>query len=189
MRYFFTRKLMLVKESHAFVALPGGFGTLDETFELLTLLQTGKSVPVPVILMNPLGTPYWEHLDRFFHEVLLPSGMISEDDFALYSLANHGSDAVAEIQRFYANYDSLRFVGPNLYIRHRHAISDHELSNLNTEFADIVSESIVRSAPSRQEQIESEKLNLQRLRLRFDKRSYGRLRELINRLNQLGEAS
>ena len=189
MRYFFTRKLMLVKESHAFVALPGGFGTLDETFELLTLLQTGKSVPVPVILMNPLGTPYWEHLDRFFHEVLLPSGMISEDDFALYSLANHGSDAVAEIQRFYANYDSLRFVGPNLYIRHRHAISDHELSNLNTEFGDIVSESIVRSAPSRQEQIESEKLDLQRLRLRFDKRSYGRLRELIIRLNQLGEAS
>ncbi|NCZ92834.1 MAG: TIGR00730 family Rossman fold protein [Actinobacteria bacterium] len=188
MRYFFTRKLMLVKESHAFVALPGGFGTLDETFELLTLLQTGKSVPVPVILMNPLGTPYWEHLDRFFREVLYPSGMVSSDDFALYSLTNHGSDAVEEIQRFYSNYDSLRFVGPNLFIRHRQRLSDPSIATLNNEFADIVAEPIIRSDASRQEQAEGDKVELERLRLRFDKRSYGRLREMINRLNQLGEA-
>ena len=189
MRYFFTRKLMLVKESHAFVALPGGFGTLDETFELLTLLQTGKSVPVPVILMNPLDRPYWEHLDDFFRGVLLPSGMVSADDFALYTLANHGDDAVHEIQQFYSNYDSLRFVGPNLYLRHRMHVSDPDLTSINDAFSDIVSEPIVRSEPSRQEVVDGDKLNLHRLRLRFDKRSYGRLRELINRLNQLGEAS
>jgi uncharacterized protein (TIGR00730 family) len=189
MRYFFTRKLMLVKESHAFVALPGGFGTLDETFELLTLLQTGKSVPVPVVLLNPLGTPYWEHLDRFFREVLLPTGMVSDEDFALYSSTNHVTDAVSEIDRFYSNYDSLRFVGPNLYIRHRRALSDNSVALLNSEFSDIVREPMVRSEPSRQEITDGDKLELQRLRLRFDKRSYGRLRQLINRLNQLDEAS
>lgn len=189
MRYFFTRKLMLVKESHAFVALPGGFGTLDETFELLTLLQTGKSVPVPVVLMNPLGTPYWEHLDGFFRDVLLPTGMVSKDDFSLYMLANHESHAVDEIEGFYVNYDSMRFVGPNLYIRHRRPLSTSDIEILNQEFSDIVSEPMVRSDPSRQEQAEGDRLTLERLRLRFDKRSYGRLRELINRLNRLGVVS
>lgn len=189
MRYFFTRKLMLVKESHAFVALPGGFGTLDETFELLTLLQTGKGVPVPVILMNPLGRPYWEHVDNFVRDVLLPSGLVSPDDLSLYSLANRGEDAVAEIERFYTNYDSLRFVGPNLYVRHRRPLSDADLAILNDEFADIVSEPIVRSQPSKQETLDGDKIDLLRLRLRFDKRSYGRLRDFINRLNLLGEGS
>lgn len=186
MRYFFTRKLMLVKESHAFVALPGGFGTLDETFELLTLLQTGKSVPVPVVLMNLDDSKYWEHLDAFFRGSLLPMGMISEDDFSHYLLTSDVEVAVGEISAFYSNYDSLRFVGPNLYIRHKHPFDEAAVATLNADFADIVTAgSIEVSEPSKAERAENDRLDMHRLKLRFDKRSYGRLRDLINRLNQL----
>ena len=190
MRYFFTRKLMLVKESHAFVALPGGFGTLDETFELLTLLQTGKSVPVPVVLMNLDESMFWEHLDDFFRKTLLPMGMISEDDFSHYLLTSSIERAVSEISTFYSNYDSLRFVGPNLYIRHRRKLTESDVAALNMEFADLLTDgTIAVSEPSKAERTENDRLDLERLKLRFDKRSYGRLRELINRLNQLGAAS
>lgn len=186
MRYFFTRKLMLVKESHAFVALPGGFGTLDETFELLTLLQTGKSVPVPVVLMNLDDSKYWEHLDAFFRDSLLPMGMISEDDFSHYLLTSDVEVAVGEISAFYSNYDSLRFVGPNLYIRHKHPLDEAAVATLNANFADIITAgSIEVSDPSKAERTEKDRLEMHRLKLRFDKRSYGRLRDLINRLNQL----
>lgn len=189
MRYFFTRKLMLVKESHAFVALPGGFGTLDETFELLTLLQTGKSVPVPVVLMNLEESKYWEHLDAFFRDSLLPMGMISDDDFSHYLLTSDVDAAVEEISNFYSNYDSLRFVGPNLYVRHKRTLSESDVAALNAEFADIVvGGSIEVSEPSKAERTEGDRLEMQRLKLRFDKRSYGRLRDLINRLNRLGAA-
>ena len=117
MKYFFTRKLMLVKESAAFVCLPGGFGTLDETFELLTLTQTGKGIPVPIVFLDTPGDPYWEHVDAFVTEQLVPRGLVSPKDTALYRVTDSCDVAVDEITSFYSNYHSIRSVGDDLIIR------------------------------------------------------------------------
>ena len=120
---------------------------------------------------------------------LLPMGMISDDDFSHYLLTSDVDAAVEEISNFYSNYDSLRFVGPNLYVRHKRTLSESDVAALNAEFADIVvGGSIEVSEPSKAERTEGDRLEMQRLKLRFDKRSYGRLRDLINRLNRLGAA-
>ena len=114
MRYFFTRKLMLVKESRAFVCLPGGFGTLDETFELLTLTQTGKGLPVPIVLLDPPDDPFWERIDELIQDQLVERGLVSPADRRLYLVTNSCDEAAAEIDRFYANYHSIRYVGDHL---------------------------------------------------------------------------
>ena len=119
MKYFFTRKLMLVKESRGFVCLPGGFGTLDETFELLTLTQTGKGVPVPIVLLDVSGDPYWERVHEFVTEQLVTRSLVAASDTGLYRVTDSAEDAVAEIVRFYANYDSMRYVGDRLVLRVR----------------------------------------------------------------------
>lgn len=121
MRYFFTRKLMLVKESKGFICLPGGFGTLDETFELLTLTQTGKGVPVPIVFLDTPGDPYWETVDEFVREQLVLRGLVAEADRHLYLITDDCEVAVQEIIGFYRNYDSLRYVGDTLVIRLRRA--------------------------------------------------------------------
>ena len=138
MRYFFTRKLMLIKESHAYAVLPGGFGTQDECYELLTLLQTGKAEPAPVVLVETPGGTYWHGWRRFLDEQAIQPGWVSPEDVALFRVANSVEEAVAEVLGFYRNYHSCRWVGDMLVLRLQISPSRAELADLNRRFADIV---------------------------------------------------
>jgi uncharacterized protein (TIGR00730 family) len=189
MKYFFTRKLMLIKESAAFVALPGGFGTLDEMFELLTLVQTGKAMPVPVVLLDTPGGSYWTGWERFLLDEVLGNGMISAQDQALYRITDNVDDAVAEIEGFYRNYHSLRVVGDRLVIRLRAEPSREELTDLTARFDDILRGGrIERAKPFPPEVSGQDHLDLPRIALRFDNHGFGRLRSLIDALNRLPSA-
>ena len=184
MKYFFTRKLMLVKESHAFICMPGGFGTLDEMFELLTLTQTGKSTPAPIVLLDLPGDHFWHRIDELISEQLIPRKLVSDTDRALYHLSSNVDDAVREICGFYANYFSMRQVGKYLVLRHRHRITDRQLAVLNDEFFHLCSEGhIERTEPLAPEIASRDSLDANRLRFRFNRRDYGELRRFINRLN------
>jgi len=185
MKYFFTRKLMLMKESAAFAVLPGGFGTLDECFELLTLLQTGKAEPAPIVLLDLPGDPYWEGLERFLKGEVTRRGLVDREDGALYLITDDVGVAVAEILGFYRNYHSRRFVGSTMVIRCRYAPNDTELAELNAQFADIcTSKGIWRTGPLPPERAGRDHLELKRLALEFDRRSHGRLRMLIDVINR-----
>lgn len=184
MRYFFTRKLMLVKESQGFVCLPGGFGTLDETFELLTLTQTGKGVPVPIVLLDIDSDPYWESVESFIREQLLSRGLVAAHDTELFKVAHSCEEAVEEIVGFYRNYDSIRYVGEQLVMRLRRAPDDEQLAELNDRFGHLsMSGRIERSEPLGIEVREQDALQLQRIRFPFAKHGYGELRRLIDALN------
>lgn len=183
MKYFFTRKLMLIKESQAFVCLPGGVGTLDETFELLTLTQTGKGVPVPIVLLDEPGDPYWESVDELMAQ-LVRRGLVSPGDQSLYTITDSHHEACRIVTEFYANYDSIRFFGDDLIIRMGHTPNDSQLAELNSEFSHLVkSGEIVRAEPHRIEQRDNDKLNLERISFKFTKRGYGDLIKLIGVLN------
>ena len=134
MKYFFTRKLMLIKESKGFISLPGGFGTIDETFELLTLTQTGKGLPVPIVLLDTPGDPYWETLDEFIRGQLVRRGLVSASDPGLYFITDDTAAAVREIVSFYRNYESIRYVGDSLVLRLRHEPTAEQLDQLNEQF-------------------------------------------------------
>ena len=123
MRYFFTRKLMLIKESHGYAVLPGGFGTQDEAFELLTLLQTGKAQPAPLVLLDVHGGTYWEAWEQFVKKDLEARGLISPEDHALYKVTTHVDESAEEILGFYRNYHSCRWVGDLFVIRLQQAPS------------------------------------------------------------------
>ncbi len=183
MRYFFTRKLMLIKESHAYAILPGGFGTQDEAFELLTLLQTGKAEPAPVVMVETPGGTYWHEWLRFVKEQAIAAGWISPEDTALFKVTNTMEEASAEILGFYRNYHSLRWVGDLLVIRVQVQPSKAELAELNKRFGDIVLRGSIRTAgpfpPERNDYPE-----LPRLAFRFDRFHYARLRMLIDALNE-----
>src|SRR5947208_13544437 len=177
MKYFFTRKLMLMKESAGFVVLPGGFGTLDEAFELLTLLQTGKAAPAPIVLLEVPGATYWKAWERFLVEEVLARGLISENDFRLFRVTDDVAAARDEIVGFYANYHSIRFVGDLLVVRLRHAPDDALLEKINASFADITTTGrIERSEPRPAEVSTNDHLELPRIAFHFDRVSYGRLR-------------
>ena len=183
-RYFFTRKLEFVKEAHGFVLLPGGFGTLDETFELLTLVQTGKSQPAPIVLLDVPGGTYWRGWAEFVRAELENRGYISESDLRFVRITDDVAVAVEEVVGFYANYNSQRFVEGRLVMRMQHAPSDAELDALNAEFADIVMRgSIERIDPTSAEIADDDHVDLERLAFFFDRRRWARLRELIDRLN------
>ncbi len=185
-KYFFTRKLGFVKESHAFVILPGGFGTLDEAFELLTLIQTGKSDLHPIVLLEAPGSDYWGPILRFVTEVQLAGGMISESDMALFLHTHDPQEACDEITRFYSNYHSQRYHGGRLILRLRKAPSDEELGVLNTDFADILAKGkIKRADPTKAEIADEDALDYERIAMHFDRRQYGRLRQLLDRLNEM----
>jgi uncharacterized protein (TIGR00730 family) len=185
MKYFFTRKLMLMKESAAFAVLPGGFGTLDECFELLTLLQTGKAEPAPIVLLDLPGDPYWEGLEKFLKGEVTRRGLVDREDGALYRITDDVGVAVEEILGFYLNYQSRRFVGSTMVIRCRYAPNDAELAALNEEFSDICSsKGIWRTGPLPPERAGHDHLELNRLALEFDRRSHGRLRMLIDAINR-----
>jgi len=185
-RYFFTRKVTFVKEAHAFVLLPGGFGTLDEAFELLTLVQTGKSVPAPIVLLDVPGGTYWLTWMQFVTRELRDRGYISPGDVNLVKITDDVDVALAEILGFYRNYHSLRFVEGDLVLRVHEPPTDAELDVLRRDFADIVARgTIERAEPARPEVVDNDAVDLPRLRFRFDRRSYARLRELIDALNRL----
>jgi uncharacterized protein (TIGR00730 family) len=187
MRYFFTRKLMLIKESDGYVVMPGGFGTLDEGFELLTLLQTGKAEPAPVVMLDVPGGDYWEGWDEFLRSAVEPRGLVSPEDRALFLVTDDIAVATAEILGFYRNYQSCRWVGDLLVLRILVAPTSDELARLNREFADIVTTGSMRlSKPLPPERSDHDQLDFERLVFRFDKLHYGRLRQLINALNTLG---
>ncbi len=185
MRYFFTRKLMLIKESHAYAILPGGFGTQDECFELLTLLQTGKAEPAPVVMMETPGGTYWEGWLRFVEKQAIASGWISADDVSLFKVTTTIEEAVEEITGFYRNYHSCRWVGDLLVLRVQTAPSKLELVDLNRRFADIVARGTIRSTSAfPPERSSNDHPELPRLALRFDKWHFARLRQLIDAINE-----
>lgn len=184
MRYFFTRKLMLVKESQAFICMPGGFGTLDEMFELLTLSQTGKGNPVPIVVLDLPNDPFWGDLDSFIKKTLLPRKLVSEQDLALYRICSSVDEAVAEIDRFYSTYNSMRFVGKRLVLRLNRPISDAHLSKLNDDFSDIcLNSSIERITATKAEIDDNDIPDNPRLAFQFARRDFGRLRQLIDAVN------
>lgn len=189
MKYFFTRKLMLIKESAAFVALPGGYGTLDETFELLTLVQTGKANPVPIVLLDMPGGQYWQGWQRFVTEEVEGHGMVEPAARALYHITDDVADAVAMIEGFYRNYHSLRWVGDRLILRLHAEPTAGELAELNEAFGDIVvSGHIEPTAPLAPEVSGRDHIDLPRITMRFDRKSFGRLHSLIHALNNLPSA-
>ena len=183
-RYFFTRKLAFIKESHGFVLLPGGFGTMDEAFELLTLVQTGKSHPAPVVLLEVPGGTYWASWKRFVEDELMVRRLISPNDLDLVHITDDVDDAVREIEGFYSNYHSIRFVDRALVIRLRGLPSDEELERLNEDFADIVTTGRIEPAQASPAEIaDRDHVELARLRLRFDRTHWARLRKLIDAVN------
>jgi uncharacterized protein (TIGR00730 family) len=185
MRYFFTRKLMLIKESNAYVVLPGGFGTLDECFELLTLLQTGKAEPAPVILVETPGGGFWHAWLQFVEHEVIARGYASVPDLAFFTIVTSVKEATAEIQRYYRNYHSARWVGDLLVLRVRRLPDDAALAALSEEFADLLVSGRIRPTdPLPPERSDGAYLDLARLALRFDKASYARLRVLIDALNE-----
>ena len=183
-RYFFTRKVTFIKESHAFVLLPGGYGTMDEAFEVLTLVQTGKAPPAPIVLLDVPGATYWEGWKSFVEEELLEPGYVSPHDLGFVKITDDVNAVVDEVTGFYANYQSLRFVEGRLVLRMRHAPSEAEVETLNREFADLLTRGrIERVDATPAEVADGDALDLERLLVPFDRRNYARLRELIDRIN------
>ncbi len=184
MKYFFTRKLMLIKESKGFVCLPGGFGTLDETFELLTLTQTGKGLPVPIVFLDTPGDPYWETVHDFVDRQLIERGLVSPADTDLYLVTDDCQAAVDEVLGFYRNYDSIRYVGHVAVMRMKQSPTDSQMAVLNDRFGPRCSTGkITRAAPFEPERKEHDKLDLPRIAFTFSKHDYGDVRELIDTVN------
>ena len=183
-KYFFTRKLMFMKESHAFALFPGGFGTQDETFELLTLIQTGKSDLHPVVLLEAPGTGYWEGWLDFLRGSLLDRGMITPEDLDLFTYTTDAKEAARAVCDFYAVYHSQRFVGDDLVLRLKAELSDEQVERLNDEYSDIVVAGTIASAKASDAEIrDGDHVDLPRIKLHFNRRSLGRLRSLIDTVN------
>jgi uncharacterized protein (TIGR00730 family) len=183
-RYFFTRKLEFIKESDAFVLLPGGYGTLDEAFELLTLLQTGKAQPAPVVMLDVPGGTYWEHWGAFVERELERPGYVSLEDDHLFCVTDDVQVAVDEILGFYRNYHSQRFVKGRLVLRLREAPAPDRLAALNAEFADIVVRGEMEVIDATPDEVDDDDhVDHARLAFRFDRHGWSRLRMLIDRLN------
>lgn len=191
MKYFFTRKLMLMKESAAYVAMPGGFGTLDETLELVTLQQTGKAVPAPVVLLDVPQGDFWEAWQRFVHEHVAKGGYVAPDDLDLVHLCDDHREALAYIEHFYANYRSIRWFDDRLVIRMRVAPDERQLADLSEHFAGSTTDGagLRRVTASRAEIDDGDDPDAERLELRLDPARTADLHRLIGALNDLvGEA-
>ena len=186
LKYFFTRKLLFVRESQAAALFPGGFGTMDEAFEVLTLIQTGKANLVPVVCLQAPGTHFWDRWIEFVAGHLLPQGLISESDLSLFKIFNHEEPAVEEIQNFYRNFHSFRFVDENIVIRIREPLTPLQLNEAQLQFQDLcVDGSFAQVQAFPQEQDEPEIQHLPRIAFSYHRRNAGRLRQFIDWLNQL----
>lgn len=184
-KYFFTRKLAFVKEADAVALFPGGFGTLDEAMETLTLVQTGKRNPVPLVLIDEPGGTYWVRWMKFVEKELLAMGYISEADFHLFERVDSAEDAVAIINRFYNRYHSLRYVGDQLVLRLKSAIDEQRVKELKALFSNSLTPGgdMVLSGPLPEEEDEPELSHLPRLVIDFNRKDLGNLRHLIDEIN------
>ncbi|MFZ3207870.1 MAG: TIGR00730 family Rossman fold protein [Geobacteraceae bacterium] len=183
-KYFFNRKVAFVKEADAIAVFPGGFGTLDEAMEVFTLIQTGKTNPMPLVLIDD-ESGYWEQWLEFVKRRMLGMGLISAEDFSIFTLTRSAEEAVRVIGEFYSNYHSLRFLEKQLIIRLTKELSDDDISQLTNEFPEIrrLDTAIVRTRPLPEEVDEPDLLALPRISLKFDHRHYGLLMAFIRRIN------
>ncbi|MFO0813468.1 MAG: LOG family protein [Gemmatales bacterium] len=185
LKYFFTRKLMLVKESQAVAVFPGGFGTHDELFEILTLMQTGKNPLIPVVLIEEPNGDYWHLWLRFVTEVLLPRGYICPWDLSLFKITQDVDEAVATIQNFYRTYHSMRYVGDHLIMRLKRPLSDAEMTMLHDRFSDVLKSGRFEQTEAHPaEHQETHLADLPRLKFVFNRQRLGRLRQLIDVINR-----
>src|SRR5271167_3948973 len=183
-KYFFTRKLIFVRHSDAIVLFPGGFGTFDEGFEALTLMQTGKGQLMPLVLVDKPGGSFWKTWDKNIREQLLRDELISPDDLNLYHITNSTDEAVKIITRFYRNFQSSRFVKNLLVIRLKNAPPASTLPKLNKDFADIITGAPIKIIkPTPEEREDNDNLDKARIAFGFNRHDYGRLRQLIDVLN------
>lgn len=187
-RYFFTRKLAFMKETDAFALFPGGFGTMDEAFELLTLMQTGKSYPAPVVLLDHPGSNYWTGWKEFVTNELLETGMISPADMNLFFHTHDPQEAAAHICEFYSTYHSLRFVGNQLLLRLQCELSSEAIETLNAEFSGILKKGKIEPATATKvERRDDDVADLPRLSMFFDRYAWAELIRMIHRINELGQ--
>lgn len=185
-KYFFTRKLMFQKEANAIALFPGGFGTHDEGFEILTLAQTGKSDPQPIICLQAPGCDYWDDWSAFVMRQLLQRKLINEEDMNLFVIVDSAEAAVSQIRSFYRRYHSIRFVGQQLAVRLKQAISPEQLEQIRERFSDLLSDGTFELRGPLDEELDEPALrDLPRLVFNFNRRSAGRLRQLIAHLNEL----
>jgi len=183
-KYFFTRKLIFIRHSDAIVLFPGGFGTLDEGYEALTLMQTGKSQLMPLVLMDRPGGTYWKTWEQNVREHLLRDKLISPEDLNLYQITDNTDEAVKIITGFYRNFHSSRFVKDLLVIRLKTTPPGNAIAALNRDFADIIKGAPIRSIKPTPEEVEDkDNLDLARIAFGFNRRDYGRLRQLIDVVN------
>jgi uncharacterized protein (TIGR00730 family) len=184
-KYFFTRKLFFVKETDATAVFPGGFGTLDEGFEMLTLVQTGKSKPRPIVLMEPEGSKYWMECLKFLNRQLSNNSYVNTCDLSLFTVATSVDEAVTYIEDFYRVYHSLRYDAGLTILRLNRDISGKTLQSINKKFADIILDGEIHTAQPTQKEIDNnEFLYLPRLAFNFNRHDFGRLHELIDAINK-----
>ncbi len=183
-KYFFTRKLLFVKEARAIALFPGGFGTQDEGFEALTLIQTGKSDPVPVVLVDEPGGTYWQHWRTYVKAELLGNNMISPEDMDLFYLTDSAEEAVDEVLKFYRRYNSSRYVRDTYVMRMNSPLPQAAVDQINDEFVDILKDGKFEQVSEALPEEDGELADLPRLIFRFNRRSLGRLRMLINVVNE-----
>jgi len=186
--YFFTRKLNFVKETHAVALFPGGFGTMDEGFEVLTLMQTGKGRIFPLVLIDSPGGNYWKTWYAFLSDYLVRHGLIGQAELNFFKMTDSVDDAIAEIVRFYKNFVSYRWVGKRMIVRMNRQLSTGAIARLNEDFKDILLQGCIeQSAALPEEKNEPELASLPRLILVPDQRYYGRIRQLIDAVNDLSD--
>jgi uncharacterized protein (TIGR00730 family) len=184
-KYFFTRKLFFLRESDAVALFPGGFGTQDEALETLTLCQTGRYGPVPLVLVDRPGGTYWRDWDEYLRKHLAATGLIGAEDTSLYTITDDLQVAVIAIRNFYCVYHSSRFVGDEFVMRLKVDICDRDLELLNTEFSDLVASGKIARTKALPVELDDPTVDLPRLVFKFDRREYGRLYRMINVLNQM----
>jgi uncharacterized protein (TIGR00730 family) len=185
-KYFFTRKLFLLKESDAVALFPGGFGTQDEAFECMTLSQTGKFGPVPLVLIDRPGGDYWRSWSTYIDEQLVQKGLVSPEDPSLYTVTDNLDVACNAITRFYQVYHSSRYVGDQLVIRLTTDLSDAEVEKLNADFSDILVKGKIQKSQALSQEGQDETIGLPRLILYFNQRDLGRLYQMIAVINKMG---
>jgi hypothetical protein len=187
-KYFFTRKIFFVMEADAIALFPGGFGTHDEGFEVLTLLQTGKAPPMPVVLMELPGEQYWESWDQFIRQQLLARQFISPEDLSFYKIMHSSEEAVDWIRSYYSTYHSIRQVRDRLVIRLEKELLDKHVRRLNDAFPDLVESGEIAKTPALPAEKDEPTLwSKPRIAFEYSKKSAGRLNEMILMINQLGQ--
>jgi uncharacterized protein (TIGR00730 family) len=185
-KYFFTRKLFFLKESDAIALFPGGFGTQDEAFESLTLMQTGKAGPLPLVLVDRPGGDYWRTWDDYIRGQLMAQGLISPDDTSLYTITDNVEEACEAVTSFYRVFHSSRYVGEQLVLRLKYPPSDDLLDTLNTQFGDILSQGTIVRTEALSAERGDETEHLPRLMMHFNYRDLGRLHQMIRVINRFG---